>query len=204
MGACNIDFQLTGKATKEQIDRAFKRQVKHDRDYNGHREGYSGDFQTIDEIKLHNKTFDSYKEAYDYCLENSEKWCYAVAVYVKDLKVHNDEKWKKLATNVSKLELKEDVKELKQNLFSQLKSAKSVKITCKNCTSSLNRSYLQSSNCPMCKQSLFSPTAQNRIDKAVKNNANKLKKARQELKKYESRLASKAKIITLVAGWGAC
>lgn len=85
MGACNIDFNLKGKAKVDEIRTAFRNQQKEDRDYNGHRDGYSGDFQTVEGVELHqDKTFDDYHEAYDYCLDNAQKWYSVVAVYYKD------------------------------------------------------------------------------------------------------------------------
>jgi excinuclease UvrABC ATPase subunit len=188
MGACSIEFTLSGKKTRQQIERAFKKRKREDKDYNGHREGYSGDFQTVHEVKHHDKIFNSYNDAWDYCLDNAQKWDYVISTYYLDLDVSKDVKWKTLAQNVSRLELKEDVKDLKQKLFSQMKNAKSVKVTCKGCTSSINRSYLKNEKCPICSHSLLSVTDQNKIAKALEANKKRLKTAKKALESYLKRL----------------
>lgn len=86
MGASNIEFKIKGKATKTQIDQRFKEQVESDRDENGHRHGYSGDFQTVDRVdyKYLAEPFENYDEATDHCLETAKKWTTVVAVYFKN------------------------------------------------------------------------------------------------------------------------
>ena len=90
MGACNIDLTIKKKASIDEIRTAFRGQQELDSAYNGHQEGYSGDFQTVQGVELHkDKVFKDYNEAYDYCLDNAEKWDYVVAVYYK----HGDPKY---------------------------------------------------------------------------------------------------------------
>jgi len=85
MGACNIEIYLTGKQSGKEIDEAFNRQQEDDAAYNGHRDGYSGDFQTVREVQYHlTKVFESHDLAHDYCLNNAEKWHSVVAVYYKE------------------------------------------------------------------------------------------------------------------------
>lgn len=86
MGACNIEFTIKGKAAEHEIDEAFTRRRKLDAEYNGHQEGYSGDFQTVDYIEFDGTIFDNYGEAQEYCLAKAKKWEYAVAVYIEDPK----------------------------------------------------------------------------------------------------------------------
>lgn len=87
MGACNIQFTIDKQATTQEVLAAFKRQREIDNDANGHQEGYSGDFQTVDTVKCEFKeTFPSYNEAMEYCLKKAEKFCYAIAVHYVDKK----------------------------------------------------------------------------------------------------------------------
>jgi hypothetical protein len=83
MGAHNIDFELDGKKTRQDVFKAFKERQLYDKSENGHQQGYSGDFQTVNEVIIHDKTFDNYNKAYDYCLDNAQKWCTVIAVKYK-------------------------------------------------------------------------------------------------------------------------
>ena len=78
MGANNIEFEIGKKATTKQIEQAFKKQRRLDKEYNGHQEGYSGDFQTVYAVAHHlSKVFDDYNQAHDYCLElleSGKRW----------------------------------------------------------------------------------------------------------------------------------
>jgi len=84
MGATNINHVIKGKATRTDIDKAFRQRQDNDRSENGHQEGYSGDFQTVRSVdyQLH-KEFESFKEAEEFCLDQAEKWETVVAVYFK-------------------------------------------------------------------------------------------------------------------------
>lgn len=83
MSACNIEFDIPD-CNKKEVEKAFQQKQKKDREYNGHQEGYSGDFQTVHSVKVHDKIFDSYNEAHSYCLDHAEKWDFVVAVKYKD------------------------------------------------------------------------------------------------------------------------
>lgn len=84
MGAINIDIHVDGDKSPEYIREVFKSQQAEDRFNNGHRDGYSGDFQTVDEVKISMLKFETYDEAYDYCLDKSEKWEHVTACRYKD------------------------------------------------------------------------------------------------------------------------
>jgi hypothetical protein len=87
MGATNIDYVIKGKANKTEIDKSLRLQQEKDREYNGHQEGYSGDFQTVGEIKLLTKdVFDNQQKAEEYCLDNAQKWDFVVAAYFHNSK----------------------------------------------------------------------------------------------------------------------
>lgn len=85
MGATNISLGLKGKASRQEIDKAFRDRQAKDREYNGHQEGYSGDFQTVRSVDFHlNQEFKSFSEAEEFCLDKAEKWETVVAVYYKN------------------------------------------------------------------------------------------------------------------------
>ena len=87
MSACLISFQIGRKASRSEIEAAFRRQQENDRLENGHQDGYSGDFQTVSKVDFHlSQVFTSRNEAFEYCMKNASKWDSVVAVYFLDLK----------------------------------------------------------------------------------------------------------------------
>jgi len=85
MGAESISFELDGKLNFSEVKQAFKDQQNIDKDRNGHRDGYSGDFQTVNTVKDHSykEVFENFTKAFDYCINVAEKWEYVVAVKYK-------------------------------------------------------------------------------------------------------------------------
>ena len=80
MGA--YQFIRKVKSTKkEDIIEAFKQAQEEGIYMHGH-DPYNGTFSTIDSVRIDNKTFADSSKAYEYCLDNAEKWSYAVAVTV--------------------------------------------------------------------------------------------------------------------------
>ncbi len=88
MGACDIWMVAKPNLTKRDAAKLLKEQQEEDAYQNGHRHGYSGDFQTVDSVKLVDKVFDNRNEAEEFCLSNAEKWFYVVAVEVKTSDQH--------------------------------------------------------------------------------------------------------------------
>lgn len=87
MGACYISMNLPGNFTKQQVLEAFRHRQAEDRAINGHRDGYSGDFQTVHTVKFHDsEPFEDAHAAYEYCLDHAEKWEYVIAIKVKNEK----------------------------------------------------------------------------------------------------------------------
>jgi hypothetical protein len=87
MGSDSIFFKVKGKASKDEINKAFKARQESDADENGHRQGYSGDFQTVHKIDFRlyqTDTFESLNEAQEYCLKHAEKFLTVIAVYYKN------------------------------------------------------------------------------------------------------------------------
>lgn len=82
MGAHNIEMTVEGTKTKAEVMDAFHAQQAEDRDYNGHRGGYSGDFQTVHTVKFYDKVFSDENEAQEFCLDHAKKWVNVIAVKV--------------------------------------------------------------------------------------------------------------------------
>lgn len=198
MGAHDISFELTGKATQTQIDIAFKNKVKEDAYNNGHAGGYSGDFQTLDKVDYSHlgRVFGTYEEAYRYALEKSEKWTTAVAVYYAvSVNITN----KTIDKNKSKIaELSKQFLIIDDTPLAEGKLFK----TCSHCKSKLAISHLgYRKTCPMCNTDLRS--------KSVANKLAKLNAKIIALKEKNEKVVAKANlkagnINTIVVGWGAC
>jgi hypothetical protein len=205
MGAHNIEFDIPD-GPRSDVIKAFKEQRESDRDYNGHQEGYSGDFQTVSDVKIHDKVFDSYNEAHEYCLDNAQKWDYVVAVKYKQSISNKQSLPKKILDIKNKIKNEIDMlQKLKTSIGEEVVNAKSKTIGCKNCDSKINRKFINknSLSCPVCRSTLLSDTNQKRI----KNKEDRIKSLQDNLKKEESKFLNKnnklAKLRWLVAGWGA-
>lgn len=74
MGACSIYHTIKGELSREDIGKEMD-SVRQDQAYqNGHQEGYSGDFQTVDGIGFPNRpAFENLNEALNWCWDNTEK-----------------------------------------------------------------------------------------------------------------------------------
>lgn len=84
MGAEQLTKKLAGQANKFRIKQWYMQQLEHDKEYNGHQDGYSGDLQTIHGgIVTHfeNGIFKSLDLAYEYCQTNCKKWGAGIAVH---------------------------------------------------------------------------------------------------------------------------
>jgi hypothetical protein len=82
MGAENVEFILPMKGTESQIEKAFKEAQDDGLHEYGHNP-YNGTFSTIDRVKITDLVFDDFTKAHEYCLDNAEKWEYALAVFFK-------------------------------------------------------------------------------------------------------------------------
>lgn len=82
MGACSIEMIVKGDKTKEEVVKAFRERQDEDRANNGHNDGYSGDFQTVHNVRFSGKEFENENDALDYCFANAEKWVDVVAVKI--------------------------------------------------------------------------------------------------------------------------
>lgn len=203
MGACDISFTLEGKKTKEEVKKRFRQQQQEDADYNGHQDGYSGDFQTVGSIKFIDKTFNSYNEAYNFCMNNAEKWNYVVAVKYKKGETKISSTTKKLKESLNNTQ--EAIQNLNSKSFKDLKQAKSKTIGCKHCDSKINRTYLRTIQCPVCHKDLRSETIQKRLANLKSKKIVLEKRLKDAHKKEVEKGAAKAKNSNwLVAGLGAC
>lgn len=201
MGACDISFELKGKASKEQIEKAFKAQQKRDREYNGHKEGYTGDFQTVNKVEFHLSTmFKTHTEAFEYCLKVSEKWSTVVAVYYNQSAEIKSKALDKLRASVKIVtQLIRDLKSI------PIAKPNEVFKTCSGCKSRLAMQYVKYSQCSLCGVSLRPKSIENRIAKKEEQLKVIQNKIDAIISKENAKQAAKGKNInTLVAGWGAC
>ena len=83
MGACDISMRVDGNKTQDEVVNAFRKRQEQDRIYNGHQDGYSGDFQTVNRVDFTDKEFQSANDGLDYCLDHAQKWDSVVAVKVR-------------------------------------------------------------------------------------------------------------------------
>lgn len=201
MGACNIEFTLGRKASRNEIYDAFKNQQDQDRNENGHRDGYSGDFQTVHKIDYRlDNVFASYNEAHEYCLKHASKWETAVAVYYFDGAVKS-KGLDRLTDQLTKLHAKLQV--LQRTPLSRAKTFQ----TCENCKSKVALKHFSGDACPVCRTDLRPDrllrsiaTLKGKIDALTAKRDAKLQGERQKL----IAKAKPSQIKTMVAGWGAC
>jgi hypothetical protein len=202
MGGCTITLTAKGHLTNKEIVEMVDRQRIEDREYNGHQEGYSGDWQTVHDIDIRGDlVFNSYAEAEEWCNNNVEKWSGAAVKYKKQsvlasakldkLEIKLKEEYQKLAT------LKEDIK-------TKFRSRKSKFVGCPECKSSLNLSKFRDTSCLVCGADLRSKTDLNRIarqEKAIDTASDKVSKLEKELREKN---VKKATVRWLVYGAAAC
>jgi hypothetical protein len=199
MGACNIELTLDRKASRNEIYDAFKNQQDQDRNENGHRDGYSGDFQTVHKVDYRlDQVFTSYNEAHEYCLKHASKWDTVVAVYYCDGQVKS-KALDRLNTQLTALRTK--LQDLQAVPLSRAKNFQ----TCECCKSKVSLKHFQGSSCPVCRTDLRPDrllrsiaTLKGKIDTLTAKRDAKLKDERQKL------IAKASHIKTMIAGWGAC
>jgi len=116
--------------------------------------------------------FDSQEQASDYISENACKWDGPMAVPFKIQGGKAVPSYVKKATEkYQAAELKKE--ELRITIGEDFYNAKSQFVGCKKCKSKLSRSFLKSTFCPICNQTLLSTTSLQRIEKA-KNRVNEM------------------------------
>lgn len=200
MGACDISLIIGKKATVKEILEAFHAQREEDRIQNGHQDGYSGDFQTVDRVEYHlDQVFTSYSEAMEYCLARSEKFCNVVAVYYIQVDIEASAKQKKLEEKIVKL--KEE--QVKLHRFQD----KTGFVKCKHCGSRLNKKHMVYKTCRLCSQPLLTGAEQRkaeRLDSAIKQAQEKIALLVAEARKKAVEKNGQKNLKTLIAGWGAC
>lgn len=89
MGAEFISENREGHLKPDELGEELEQMQSRDNQVNGHRQGYSGDWQTVNSIKtgLLSTTdggFVSVHDALEFIQENAEKWEYGVAIHAKD------------------------------------------------------------------------------------------------------------------------
>ena len=210
MSACDISFTLDGSKPFSDVLAKFRDKRGHDSQGNGHADGYSGDFQTVNEVLNHSdKIFDSLSAAQDYCLKHAQKWENVIAVKYRivEKEIKPNKTQEKLTAKAKTLS--EEIRGLSyiaHNNYVAMLERKRV-INCGECKSRLNAKFLRknSMECPLCKVSLASKGEQRKIDTLSKQ----FEKAREKSKAitdkiYAKMLAESKQTKWLVCGWGAC
>lgn len=200
MGACDISFTIGGKASRIEVETAFKKRRENDSIRNGHQDGYSGDFQTVDRVEYHfDRLFTSHTEALEYCLEKAEKFVNVVAVYYIQVSVEKTKLQVKLEEKIVKL--KEE-----QRLLHRFQENTGF-VKCSHCGSRLNKKHVLYKTCRLCDQSLLTRRElykAERIAAKIKNAECLIEKIQAEQKEKALKKNGEKNVKTLVAGWGAC
>lgn len=224
MGARSIEMELDGSLSECDLTDKFRDRQTEDREHNGHANGYSGDFQTVEEIVTHDGVFNTYADAQDHCLKHAQKWRYAIAVrYKSDVQVKPTKGLNALNKRVKALRAKHDKVEARYNTWATkiwekrkpvLNRKKTIK--CGTCKSTLNLKYINSSDngyaCPLCNRGLLTTVQLKRSNtfrrelSCIKAKYDGLMKKRSLLKAalYTKAASKSDKTRWLIAGWGAC
>jgi hypothetical protein len=164
MGA-NLDTRTYNTDDKTDIRRRWDSDVEESQHSDGN--SYSGCIGMFDSgIAFIREVFDSARQAYDYISENHQKWDNPLGVpfriagskkvpsYVKNAKERYDK-------------AQEKHRQIVEKVHQDILNAKSKFVSCKVCSSKLNRSFLRTVDCPICnKATLISKTGMQRIEKA--------------------------------------
>ena len=159
---------MNGELTNEQVKKQFNKMYRQARIESG-TDPYSGDWNTIDDIRIMPRIFDNEEEAYKWCSSKTEK-CEAYAVKFQSFntkKFNENSKVKSLKEKITEVSNKKS--KINLETYRALKEAKSKTIACTKCESRINRSYLKSCKCPICGEDLRPKTILNKIDKIDKN-----------------------------------
>ena len=199
MGACDISFTIGKKATAIEVKSYFERQKAQDRERNGHAEGYSGDFQTVDRVECHfSVVFASKRAAMDYCLEKASKWDYAIAVHYVELGSLDNKSTRKIEERLKAI----------QSAINKLDEPRKCAFSkCSQCGSKLNNSHLRRATCPLCGNCLRTDAQNRKRNKLLDQFTywdTKLKAMRDAAQKKAFEQNKNKNVKTLVAGWGAC
>ena len=157
MGAEYIELVFNGKISSSEVEKEIRNQANLDNEVNGHRDGYSGDWQTIHTKPKFYGEFNSSEEASNKMSDSLEKWGCGYA-YVKISKRKNKDNLNK--TTLKKIEaIEQKLLKLKDNLKMAAGSLDSLRIDgagelslpnsefvkCKDCSSKINlKSYIKS------------------------------------------------------------
>lgn len=199
MGAESIYFTLTGKATVKEIKDAFQDAQEHDSAHNGHQDGYSGDFQTVNSVNTSHldTVFPDFNAAYEFCLDKAEKWCTVVAVRYKVTEL-KPSKQRDAATAKVK-ETFQAIETVKREASLAISLA-SRKVKCKGCENIIAPKNIQGVNCPVCRASLMGAKFTRKIGSLTK----KLHALKAKVDQLAKRDTKEAGTNTIIAGWGAC
>lgn len=171
MGACSMELQLDGKLTSDQVENEIKAAMS----------DYDRGWETIRTFEVKKLIFDSEDEAHKYCSKNCSRR-QAIAVRYKSYDHSQFDKQEvavKLKRQIS--DARNKYEQVVTEINDSVKNAKSKTIVCTKCESSLNRSYLKNSDCPLCGHELRSEAEKSRVKRHfddVMNLKNELEQVR--------------------------
>ena len=135
-------------------------------------------------IRFIDKVMPDYDSAMTFLEQNDKGWYDCLAVKYKEMP--RGKSTKKLEELKEKLKVAYNDYETLNNHVAA-KDFKSEFVGCKNCGSKINREYIRSNNCPVCRADMRSDTTQKRLE-AMRAKVNRL---RNDIKDEEKRLAEK-------------
>jgi len=182
MGACSLYLNLDGKLTPSQVKQKVMAVIAESRAETN--DSYSGDWNTIDSVHIIDQTFQTKDEASKYCHKQGDKGEAFAVKYVSrnEAAVDSNPTVVKLKQQLLDAQVKND--KLTRDIYDNIKKAKSKTISCDQCESRVNRSYLRSCACPVCGSDLRSNTDRDKIKKSldkIKSVNTKLNQARNKL-----------------------
>lgn len=210
---------------KEKVSQAWKSLCEEDA-YESGSGAYAGNATTMGErVNFYNKLFSSEEEAYEWVINNHQKWGnpYACSFYLPE----NFSKRKEAKVKKAAQKLREEEKKKVDWINNEVQTffaRKSEFVGCKACGSRISRKHLNNPRfsslgeqriysgghghhtsygrlpeCPVCSESLVSNTAQEKYQRLTER-VSKAKKALEEAQKP----APSKEIGWVVGGWAAC
>jgi hypothetical protein len=154
MGACYVDHIFPAQSAEE-LKKSFS-DLQDNLAYEDGHGPYSGTLATCCGLRITGNSFASETEAGEWVGAHVEKRGFALAAKIPAAPVFTDaekERMPKIGNETYRLQRElRDLTGADRVALEAIKNAKSARITCSSCKSSLTRSYLTSAICPVCTQ----------------------------------------------------
>lgn len=204
MGAHNETRTYIG-LTERQVTKQW-RADRAEAEYEDGHGAYAGTIATMHgDPDFFDQRKSSQREAEEFCLDKHDKWSAPIACSFLVAAKPSTRDQNRMAKAEKKFTAAGNaLDEAAGKIYNEFFAAKSQMVGCKGCGSRLNREKLRKICrvdllCPLCRQSLLSPTAQKRITRL------KEKKAAAQAAVTEARKPKPSKKIGwVVGGWAAC